>query len=60
MRGYWRQHEMEMLVGVLHHRYRYDSLHIRAFSIQSGSRGGEKFGLEGRAFCKAGRFDFYR
>ena len=39
---------MELLVGVLQHSHRHASRHIDTFSLQSGSRVGDQFGLEGR------------
>ena len=46
--GHWRQHQMELLVGVLQHSHRHASRYIDALSLQGGSRVGDQFGLEGR------------
>ena len=48
IRGNWRQHQMELLVGVLQHSHRHASRHINALSLQSGSRVGYQLRLEGR------------
>ena len=45
--GNWRQHQMELLVSILHDGHRHVSRHKDALSLQSGSGIGDQFCLEG-------------
>ena len=47
LRGDWRQHQMELLVGVLDNGHRHASRYIDAFSVQRGGRVSDQLRLEG-------------
>jgi hypothetical protein len=46
--GCWRQHQMEMLVGVLQHGHRHTRRHDDTLSLQSSGWVGNQVSLEGR------------